>query len=161
MKRERRDRHSMNLNLAVNVKETRLFFNLTQKQFAAFLRVTRDSVRKTEHNMSGGFQYDAIVLSTLSRALGCRFEELFYSNFPELVLKRKSPASTENIRHNVREIRNRAGLSQEDFGAILGGYSRRQISDVERHGSKLIKDPGFLFSLADFAECSVDDLFEI
>lgn len=160
MNRERRDGNNMYVNLAINVREARLFFNMTQKQLAKFLNVSSDSVRKTEHNMAGGFQYNAIVLLTLSRGLGCSFEELFCSDFQETVLQKKVPPSIESVAVNLRTIRHRAGLSQEDFGSMLGGYSRRQISDAERcQGGKLIKDPVFLFAVADFAKCSVDDLF--
>ena len=62
-----------------------------------------------------------------------------------------------SVDNRVRELRERAGLSQSDFGAQLG-VSRQTINSIER--GRYLPSLPLAFALARFFNTSIEEIFD-
>lgn len=65
---------------------------------------------------------------------------------------------SENIRIAVREVRKKAGMTQEDLARAMG-VSRQTIISIER--GRYIPSLPLALKLARFFGCSTDDMFKL
>ncbi len=65
---------------------------------------------------------------------------------------------TEKVLNNVRELRKRAGYTQEELADAVG-VSRQTIISIER--GRYVPSLALALKIARYFECSTDDMFEL
>jgi putative transcriptional regulator len=64
----------------------------------------------------------------------------------------------EKVLNNVRELRKRADVTQEEL-AVMVGVSRQTIISIER--GRYVPSLALALKIARYFECSMDDMFEL